>query len=752
MSPAAGPTFHVLLLLLLCGGFRQNASAQPNATAGAINDSVIRYPESVRDTAVVDDYHGTRVVDPYRWLEDDRAPATEDWVNRQNTLTDAYLGSIPFRPAIRRRLERLYDYERVGVPTVTDGYLYFQKNDGLQNQYVLYRSRKAPGAAEELVLDPNTFSEDNTTSLAGYAFSKNEKYLAYERSAAGSDWQSIHVLNLETLVHEPDSLAWIKFSGIAWSGNGFFYSRYPAPVETGGELSDANEGHQLYYHALGTDQSADQLIFEDQDHPQRNVYGSTDDYERYLIVSRSAGTSGNAVDVATLEADGTIGELVGLVSGFEKDYRFVGWGSTGGADPVGQAVDPGGAARPAPSPRMLFWTNDEASNGRVVGFDLADPSAPPGDVLPEDTTRVLRGVEQQGANLYVNYLRNVSSEIEHFLSDGSYRGRIELPGIGTATGVSSARGGGNAYFGFSSFTTPGVIYELDSLDLAPTVWRRSDNGFDASLYETKQVTYKSKDGTEVPMFIIHRRGLVLDGARPTLLYGYGGFDISIQPKYAVMRLDLFSPILEQGGVCAVANIRGGGEFGSAWHDAGKLARKQNVFDDFIAAAEYLQGEGYTNPKHTAIYGRSNGGLLVGACMTQRPDLFGVALPAVGVLDMLRYHEFTIGWAWAGDYGRSDSTEAFDYLYAYSPLHNVRRVDYPATLITTADHDDRVVPAHSFKFAAELQRQQTGDEPVLIRVDKSSGHGSGKPVDKQIDEATDVLAFLFRAMGVEYTAP
>ena len=701
------------------------SACRQNPASGA---ATLNYPTTRADSTVVDDYHGTAVADPYRWLEDDRSAETADWVQRQNAFTEAYLERIPFRDELRERLRRLYDYERYGTPQVVGEYLYYTRNDGLQNQSVLYREPRDGSGEAELVLDPNAFSEDNTASLSGYTFSDDGRYLAYQVSEGGSDWKTIRVLDLERLEDADDELRRVKFSGMAWAGDGFFYSRYPDP--DGSELSERNENHQVYYHRLGASQVDDRLVYEDRAHPQRNAYASTSDDERWVVVGATESTSGNAVRLGRIGADGRASELVTVVADFAHDYNLVG----GGDD------------------ALYFWTNAEAPNGRLVALDPRRPENGWRDVIPHDPTRVLKSVTLSGDRLYARYLQDVSSRVVVYDLAGEELREVTLPAIGTVAGVSAPSAGGEAFYSFSSFTDPGAIYRLDPATDEVRMWRRSDNGFDATQYETKQVRYRSKDGTEVPMFIVHRRGLELDGRRPTLLYGYGGFDIAIEPRYAVMRLDLISPLLEQGGVAAVANIRGGSEYGSAWHEAGTKERKQNVFDDFIAAAEYLQTEGYTSPDRTAIYGRSNGGLLVGACITQRPELFGVAFPAVGVLDMLRYHQFTIGWAWAGDYGRADSADAFAYLRAYSPLHNARPADYPATMITTADHDDRVVPAHSFKFAAALQAAQRGDDPVLIRVDAAAGHGAGKPIGMQIDEATDVLSFMLYGMGVDYRAP
>ena len=702
------------LLCVSWGGCRQNS----------LSDAGLRYPETYRDPSVVDDYHGHLIADAYRWLEDDTSASTRDWVKSQNAVTQAYLASLPDREAIRRRVRRLYDYERVGVPDVVGTYLYYTRNDGLQDQPVLYRE-PAEGGVAEVVLDPNTFSADNTSSLAAYSFDADGRYLAYQVSDAGSDWRTARVMDLADLSILGDTLADLKFTRISWAGDGFFYSRYPPDARSHGKRQST--GQRVYYHQLGATQAEDRLVYATPERPQRNNTAAATRDGRYVVLTSSEGTSGNALAVARHVGGGHFGEVVTPVDDFAHDYYFEG--------------DDGR--------RLLFRTNADAPNGRLVAFDPKRPGAGFTDVLGEDPDRPLKSVTVSGDRIYARYLSDVASRLEVYSLAGEPVGEIAVPGLGTATAVEAAPDGGPAYFLYSSLTRRGTVFRYEPETGDTEVWRSGDNGFDAGRYVTEQLRYRSKDGTVIPMFVTHRRGLALDGQRPTLLYGYGGFDISIEPKHAVMRLDLVSPILEQGGVVAVANLRGGGEYGAAWHEAGIKERKQNVFDDFIAAAEYLHAEGYTNPARTAIYGRSNGGLLVGACLTQRPELFGVAFPAVGVLDMLRYHRFTIGYAWASDYGHSDSAAAFDYLRAYSPLHNVRPATYPATMVTTADHDDRVVPAHSFKFAAELQHRQRGEAPVLIRVDEASGHGAGKPVAKQIEETTDVLAFMFHEMGIDY---
>jgi len=536
-------------------------------------------------------------------------------------------------------------------------------------------------------------------------------------STGGSDWREIKILDVTTAKHLDDKLDWIKFSGVSWSGDGFFYSRYPAPSEDG-ELSAKNEYHSLYYHKLGDSQDADELIYMDKENPQRNVFATTSSDEKYLVVSTSESTSGNEVWLRALDTDD---KLTKLVNGFDADYNFV-----GNQDNL-----------------LYFVTNADTPKQKVISIDysLTQGGRPSFTTVIPVNDDALRSVSMIGGKFFANYLHNASTAIVAYDMDGNKLADIELPGIGSAS-LSGKKDETTGFLSYASYTQPGAIYSFDSETYALTLFRAPTVDFASDDYVTVQKWYKSKDGTKVPVFLTHKKGLVPDGNTPTLLYGYGGFDIPLTPSFGLTRL----PLLEQGGIYAVANLRGGGEFGSEWHKAGTKERKQNVFDDFIAAAEFLIAEGYTNPDKLAIEGRSNGGLLVGACMTQRPDLFKVAFPGVGVLDMLRYHQFTIGWAWAGDYGRSDDPEAFDYLVKYSPLHNVKPVAYPSTMVITADHDDRVVPAHSFKYISELQHQHTGDDPVLIRIDVSAGHGAGMPTDMRIQQAADVLAFMFYEMG------
>lgn len=680
----------------------------------------VNYPDVRRDTSVVEDYHGTEVTDPYRWLEDDNSEDTKAWVKAQNDVTFSYLSNIPFRDQLKERLKSLWDYEKYGSPFKEAGHYYYFKNDGLQNQSVLYKV--VDGADDQVIIDPNKFSEDGTTSLAGLDFSKDGKYLAYFISEGGSDWRKARVLDLNTLELLDDNLEWIKFSGISWFGDGFFYSRYPASAD-GNELSAKNEYHSLYYHRLGDDQGKDELIYRNNDFPQRNVYAGTTDDESFLIISESESTSGNSVKVKDLRKKNA--PIISVFDGFDSDYN---------------AVDNQGD-------EILFLTNEGAPKKKLISVNMKNLSSPAKVVIPESED-VLQTVSIAGGKIFAEYIHNASSQVMVFGMNGEKQGELKLPTLGNIGGISGKKDDSEAFFSFSSFTVPTTIYSLDTKTLEYKIFKTPTIDFKFEDYITEQLWFESYDGTRVPMFVTHHKDLKKDGANPTLLYGYGGFDVSLLPSFGVTRL----PLLENGGIYAMVNLRGGGEFGKEWHMAGTKERKQNVFDDFQSAAEYLIREKYTSPEKLAIQGGSNGGLLVGACITQRPDLYKVAFPAVGVLDMLRYHKFTIGWAWAADYGTSDDPEAFQYLMKYSPLHNVQPAAYPATMITTADHDDRVVPAHSFKFASELQNKHTGDNPVLIRVETSAGHGAGKPTDKSIEEYADIISFMYYNMDEPMSFP
>ena len=674
------------------------------------------YPDTRRDSTVVEKYGDQEVADPYRWLEDDNSEETVAWVKDQNEVTFDYLSKIPFKDRVTDRLSKLWDYEKVSAPFKEGDKYFFFKNDGLQNQSVMFTADKL-GDEGSIFFDPNKLSEDGTSSLGGLSFNADGTLMAYQVSEGGSDWRNIYIKDVKTGELLEDKVEWVKFSGMSWSGDGFYYSRYPA-FDADGKLSAKNEYHSVYYHKVGTAQSEDILIYKDDEHPQRNAYAGTSDDGQYFYIASSEGTSGNALRIGKAGSNKT----QEVVSSFEHDYNFI----------------------DADGDQLMFLTNNDAPKNRLIAIDYTNPSADNWKVIIPESEDALRSISIVGNRIFANYLHNASSLIKVFELDGTFIQDLELPCIGTTGGISGKKDGDIGFYSITSYTNPTAVYKLDPRTLKSELYKAPKLDIDLSQYETKQVWYTSKDGTKIPMFLTYKKGLKLDGKRPTLLYGYGGFDIPITPSFSIKRL----PILENDGIYAVANIRGGGEFGSEWHKAGTKERKQNVFDDFQAAAEYLISAEYTNPSKLAIEGRSNGGLLVGACMTQRPDLYAVAFPGVGVLDMLRYHKFTIGWAWAGDYGRSDDPEAFKYLKAYSPLHNLKEVAYPATMVTTADHDDRVVPAHSFKYISELQHKHQGDNPVLIRIETSAGHGAGKPTSKQIEEAADELSFMFQNFGVE----
>jgi Serine proteases of the peptidase family S9A len=681
------------------------------------------YPATMK-TDSVDDYHGVKIADPYRWLEDDHSEATAAWVKEQNTVTNAYLSRIPFRDAIRQRLSVLWNYPKTGAPFREGEYYYYYKNDGLQNQSVLYRQKGLDGKPE-VFLDPNKLSASGTTALGSVSFSRDHRYVAYLLSGAGSDWQQAFVMDVATRELLPDKLEWIKFSGLSWKGDGFYYSRYDAPGEKN-RLSQKNEFHKVYYHRLGTSQEQDELVFVDKDHPLRNANVAVTEDERFLILHTTEGTSGAEIWYRDLQDAG------------QKDFKLL----IKGFDFQPGVIDNIGG-------KLLVHTNHDAPNYKIVLVDPAHPEKENWETIVPEKPEVLSSAGMAAGRLFVGYLKDASERMYQYeIRPGAKATSREvvLPGIGSVSGFNGKKDDKFLFYSFSSYTTPGTIYKYDVATGKSTLYTRPTLNFNPDEYETRQVFFNSKDGTRIPIFLSYKKGMQQQGNNPVLLYGYGGFNIPMTPGFSPSNL-LF---MEQGGIYAVVNLRGGSEYGEAWHKAGMLEHKQNVFDDFIGAAEYLVQQQYTNPSRIAIRGGSNGGLLVGACMTQRPDLFKVALPAVGVMDMLRYQHFTIGWAWAVEYGRSDNPEQFRYLVKYSPLHNLKPgTAYPATLVTTADHDDRVVPAHSFKFAATLQACQTGPNPVLIRIETQAGHGSGKPTSKQIDEATDVWAFTLYNLGVDF---
>lgn len=708
---------HVLASILLASSTLFFCACNENQDSNSMTQkkTISDYPSTHKDTSVIEDYHGNSVADPYRWLEDDHSDDTKAWVTDQNDLTFSYLDDIPFRNKVKDRLTDLWNYERFSSPFKRGDKYYYFKNDGLQNQSVLYSIEGLTGDGE-VVLDPNTFSEDGTTSLGGFSFNKEGTLLAYTISEGGSDWRTAQILDLNTMETLDDKVEWIKFSGLSWKGDGFYYSRYPAADEND-ELSGKNENHMVYYHAIGTEQSQDKLIFSQAEHPLRNSYAQTTEDERFLIIASSESTSGNSLIIKDLSKDES--DFISIVDGFSDDYSVV---DNEGGD-------------------LFVLTNLDAPNKRLLKVNSESPAKSNWvDFIPESENK-LQWVSSAGDKLFASYLHNASSQVKVYDRKGNYLQELALPGIGTVSGISGKEESEDAFYSFTSFTYPTSVFRLNTKSLTSETFRVPNVDFDPEAYVTEQIWYTSYDGTKVPMFVTHKKGLTLNGENPTLLYGYGGFDISITPSFNPGRI----PLLENGGVYAVANIRGGGEFGKKWHKAGTLGDKQNVFDDFQSAAEYLISKKYTSSDKLAIQGGSNGGLLVGACMTQRPDLFAVAFPAVGVLDMLRYHKFTIGWAWATDYGKSDDPEAFEYLMKYSPLHNVKPAAYPATMVTTADHDDRVVPAHSFKFISELQDKHTGENPVLIRVETSAGHGAGKPTSKIIEEYADIISFMYYNM-------
>lgn len=695
-------------VLIACGGNAGQEKAEKNSRKEI---EVKAYPE-VRKDSVIDYYYGQAIMDPYRWLENDTSDETEAWVKAQNEVTFDYLAQIPYRDQVKERLTTLWNYEKVGTPFKHGDYYFMYKNDGIQNQSVLYYQKGLDGEQMEL-LDPNTLSDDGTASINGMGFSKDGKKMAYGISRAGSDWVEIHVMNLETKEKYEDIINYVKFSGINWRGDGFYYSAYEPPKE-GSDYSGKNEFHTVYYHKMGTSQKDDKLVYRDPKDPQKNAGAGVTEDEKYLIITTSASTNGNSLALQNLEKNG---KLTDFVKGYDTDNYII--------DHMGDG-------------KFLVFTNYNAPNNAIMLADMKNPMQENWTEFIPEKDYVLSGVNLAGDKIIASYMKNVQSKLEVYDLEGKYLYDIELPGIGIAS-FNGDKDENTAFYSFSSYTYPTTIFQYDVAANSSKEYFKPKTEFDSENYITEQKFFKSKDGTEVPMFITYKKGTQLDGNNPTFLYGYGGFNISITPRFSVVN----TVFLEQGGVYAVVNLRGGSEFGEDWHQAGWRLNKQNVFDDFIAAAEYLIANKYTSSEKLAVHGRSNGGLLAGAIMTQRPDLMKVALPGVGVLDMLRYHKFTIGWAWAGEYGSSEeSEESFKNLLSYSPLHNVKEgVEYPATLVTTADHDDRVVPAHSFKFISELQAKHAGENPVLIRVDVNAGHGAGKPTEKIIEEWADVWSFV-----------
>ena len=675
----------------------------------------VNYPETIKK-AVRDTFFGTEVIDNYRWLEDDRSEETENWVKAENDVTFDYLSKIPYRKQLKKRLTELWNYEKLGTPFIEGDYTYFYKNDGLQNQYVVYRKKDG---IETLFLDPNTFSKDATTSLGSLSFSKDGKTAAYSISEGGSDWRKIIIMDTESKIIKEDTLVDVKFSGISWYKNeGFYYSSYDKPK--GSELSAKTDQHKLYYHQLGTSQKEDVIVFGGNLYEKhRYVSGSTTEDSRYLLINAATSTSGNKLFIKDLSVSDS--KLIPIIDTFDSDTYLI------------QNIQS----------KLYLVTNLNAPNKKVVTVDAKNPTQENWiDFIPE-TENVL-SLSSGAGYFFAEYMIDAVSKVLQYDFEGNLIREVKLPGVGSSAGFGGKLDAKELYFSFTNYFTPSASYKFNPKQGTYVSYWKPTISFNPSDYDSKQVFYSSKDGTKVPMIITHKKGVVLNGKTPTILYGYGGFNISLTPSFSIAN----AVWMEQGGVYAVANLRGGGEYGKKWHDSGTQMQKQNVFDDFIAAAEYLIDVKYTSSSYLAIRGGSNGGLLVGAVMTQRPDLMKVALPAVGVLDMLRYHTFTAGAGWAYDYGTADdSIEMFEYLKGYSPVHNVKNgIKYPATLVTTGDHDDRVVPAHSFKFAAELQEKQTGENPVLIRIETNAGHGSGTPIAKTIEQYSDIFGFTLFNMG------
>lgn len=712
-----------LILMLICLLVSCSDDA-PKSVAGSTSEvidsdmSTLNYPDTKRGE-VVDTYFDTEIADPYRWLEDDLSAETADWVKAQNKVTSDYLDKIPYRDKLKGRLESLWNYEKFSAPVKEGDYTYYYKNDGLQDQSVVYREKST--GETEVFLDPNTFSNDGTISLAQLSFSKDGSIAAYSISDGGSDWRKVHVIDTRTRTALEEPLKDVKFSDLSWKGNeGFYYSSYDKPQ--GSELSAKTDQHKLYYHQLGQPQGKDRLVYGGSEaEKHRYVSGTVTEDDRYLAISGATSTTGNDLFLRDLAVPGS--PLVTVLDNFDSDTYLL--------DNVGS--------------KLYLVTNLNAPNKKIVTVDAANPTPENWVDLIAESEQVLT-VDILGGNIFASYMVDAISKVYQFDYSGKQIREIELPGVGSFSTFGGKHEDKILYYSFTNYKTPSTLYAFDIDRKETSVYRQSGARFNPNAYESEQVFYTSQDGTRIPMIITYKKGIALNGENPTILYGYGGFNISMTPGFSIA----MAVWMEQGGIYAVPNIRGGGEYGEKWHQAGIKLKKQNVFDDFIAAAEYLIDKNYTSSDHLAVYGGSNGGLLVGAVLTQRPELAKVALPAVGVLDMLRYHTFTAGAGWAYDYGTSnESKEMFEYIRSYSPLHNVNKgTNYPATLVTTADHDDRVVPAHSFKFAAELQSKQGGDAPVLIRIETRAGHGAGTPVTKTIEKYADIFAFTLFNMGVK----
>jgi prolyl oligopeptidase len=697
------------------------------AVCASAEDKKLKYPET-KKIDQVDDYHGTKVPDPYRWLEDDVRKSTEvaAWVEAQNRVTQEYLATIPQREAIKKRITELYDYEKISAPSKIGGGKYlFRKNDGLQNQSVLY-IQDSLDAEPRLLLDPNKLSKDGTVALDSFVTSDCGKYGAYSLAEAGSDWNTWKVLDIATGKTLGDELKWVKFSGTSWTADsrGFFYSRFAEPTGDA-KFQATNENQKLYYHRLGTPQAEDVLVYERPDHPKWTLSGEVTEDGRYLVVSIGDGTTSRRNRIAFKDLNEPYGLITDLVANHDNKFNLVG----------------------NDGPLFYFFTETGSPKGSVIAIDIRKPEKANWKTIVAESKETLGSANFLSGTFVCTYMQDARSVVKVFGTDGKFIREVKLPGIGTAAGFGGKRTDTETFYTYSSFNTPASTYRYDVITGESKLLRASKVKFNPDEYEVKQLFYKSKDGTQIPIFLAHKKGLKLDGKNPTLLYGYGGFNISLTPAFSVARIQW----MEMGGVLAVANLRGGGEYGEAWHKAGTKLQKQNVFDDFIAAAEFLIAEKYTSPKKLAIQGGSNGGLLVGACMAQRPDLFGACLPAVGVMDMLRFQRFTAGRYWVDDYGDSANKEEFAAQFKYSPYHNLKPgTAYPPTLVTTADTDDRVVPGHSFKFTARLQECQSGPAPVLARIETKAGHGAGKPTGKIIEEAADLWAFLVKNLDFEPT--
>jgi prolyl oligopeptidase len=706
---------HATLAVALMTVFGTTHAADPAACPAG---SALTYPVTAK-IGQIDDYHGTKVADPYRWLEDANSAQTKQWVDAENAVTQAYLGQIPQREAIRQRLTKLWNYERYSVPSKEGGRYFYSRNDGLQNQSVLY-TMKNLNDTPRMLLDPNTLAADGTVALAGVEVSPDGKLLAYGTAASGSDWNEWKVRDIETGKDLDDHLKWVKFSQTAWTkdGKGFFYSRYDEPTEAS-KLAAVNYFQKLYFHKIGTPQSADILVYDRPDEKEWGFRAQTTDDGKYLLITATKGTA-HKYRVFIKDLSKPDSKVVPLIDNFDAAWDFI--------DNVGST--------------FYFSTDSKAPRQRIVAIDVNKPAESNWKEIVAESKDTLSNAHIIGNRLVTEYLKDARSVVRVNALDGKLVREIALPGIGSVSGFTGKRGDTETFFSFTGFTTPTTIYRLDMKSGKTSVFRQPKVDFDPNAYETRQQFFTSRDGTKVPMFIVSKKGLKLDGNNPTYLYGYGGFNISMTPGFSPANLAW----MEMGGVYVVANLRGGGEYGESWHQAGTKLQKQNVFDDFIGAAEWLVANKVTQPSKLAIGGGSNGGLLVGAAMTQRPDLFGAAIPMVGVMDMLRFHKFTIGWAWTSDYGSADNPDEFKALVSYSPLHNLKPgTQYPATMVTTADHDDRVVPAHSFKFAATAQAAQAGCNPIIIRIDTKAGHGAGKPTAKQIEEVADRWGFLTKAL-------